>query len=118
MPKNVDIKVVTDFDTNNYENFKKHEGKNILNTIEVPIEIENSINHLVSGNFVGIFTKQSNRILFQIRFYLDYSISNLFKDAEDFMATLSERRSPVEKSEMNSIRTDIIENISTESIYS
>lgn len=51
LPKTVEIKPLVDFDQSNLKEYKNHEGKNNLKTIQIPKKLEDSINQIISGKF-------------------------------------------------------------------
>ena len=51
LPKTVEIKPLVDFDQSDLKEYKNHEGKNNLMTIQIPKKLEDSINRIISGKF-------------------------------------------------------------------
>ena len=109
LPKKTDIKIDDEIEVGNFATYKHHPGKHVPKFIDLPEELEKTINKIISGSFY------SQPVLFHLCQFLirlynivsGNSLPNLIENAKKLQITLHERRRPLEHRERISIKEEL-----------
>lgn len=97
MPKDLEIQVDNSIEKGNYKQYKNHPGRNILKYIQIPLDIEQRINKVISSNLYlkNVFLY----LILNLKILKDVNITDLKIQADKLKRYLHDRRCPLEKTE-------------------